>query len=91
MGPTFNLKNKKIKNKINIKKSSSRTEGQTEVSEILFYFYLLNLFFYSRVFDRRISSGQTRKVLYSTRATRGNQKHGISPRFQVKVWKILSF
>ena len=37
MGPTFNFK-KNYQNK-----SSSRTEGQTEVSEILFYFYLLNL------------------------------------------------
>ena len=28
--------------------------------------------------------GARRKVLYSTRATLGNQKHGISPSFQFK-------
>ena len=31
------------------------------------------------------------KVLYATRATRGYQKHGISPRIQVKIMEILIF
>ena len=51
---------------------SSWTEGQTEVSEILIFFSFKSSFFDSRVSDCRISSGQTRKVLYATRATRGN-------------------
>ena len=56
------------------------------MSEILnFFFSFKSSFFDSRVSDRRISSGQTRKVLYAKRAMRGNQKHGISPRIQVKI------
>ena len=35
--------------------------------------------------------GVRSKVLYSMRATLGNQKHGISPSFQLKISKILCF
>ena len=59
------------------------------------FIYLLIFLFNSlsdlRKSDSRISSGQTQKVLYATRAMRENQKHGISPRIQVKIRKNPSF
>ena len=54
-------------------------------------FFLLVYLSDLRKSDRRISSGQERKVLYATRATRGYQKHGNSPRIEVKIQKILNF
>ena len=43
-----------------------------------FNFFLLFIYFLDlRKLERRFSSGQERKVLYATRATRGYQKHGI--------------
>ena len=59
--------------------------------EFNFFLYFQSSFFDSQVSDSRISSSQTRNVLYATRATRVNQKHGISPRIQVKIWKNPSF
>ena len=55
--------------------------------------FILFLFFSSR-FSLRFTEigssefvGTRSKVLYSTRATLGNQKHGISPSFQLKFGK----
>ena len=50
----------------------------------IFIFLLLVSFSDLRKSNRRNSLGKERKVLYMTRATRGYQKHGISPRIQVK-------
>ena len=60
---------------------------QTSVLRYLFIylFFLFNYLSDLRKSDCRISSSQTRKVLYATRATCENQKHGISPRIQVKI------
>ena len=85
--------------KIKKKKIKSKWHGETDrrgrrVREDFFFFFFFLLFSYFsdlRKSDRRNSSGQERKVLYATRATRGYQKHGISPRIQVKNWKILIF
>ena len=56
-----------------------------ERERVLFYFFIFfSYLFYTRSFDRRNSSGQERKFIYSTRATREYQKHGISPRIQVR-------
>ena len=45
------------------------------------FFILFSSLFDIRSFDRRNSSGQERKVLYSMRATREYQKQGILLRF----------
>ena len=75
VGPTFNKK----------KKTSSKEEVADEADERFSLF--LFLFFFSR-FSLRFTEigpsefvGARSKVLYSMRATRGNQKHGISPSF----------
>ena len=51
-------------------------------------FYFIFIFFASlfdiRSFDRRNSSGQERKFIYSMRATHEYQKQGISSRIQVR-------
>ena len=55
------------------------------VREFLFCFFIFfSSLFDTRSCDRRNSSGQERKFIYSTRATREYQKHGISPRIQVR-------
>ena len=91
MGPTFNLKKKKETTNKKQLISLTRKEGWIEGVRVYFFFPLKSSFFDSRVSDRRISSGQTRKVLYATRATCGNQKQGISSRIQVKIRKNPSF
>ena len=52
-------------------------------------FYFILFIFFSSLFDIRSfvrcnSSVQERKFIYSTRATREYQKHGISSRIQVR-------
>ena len=54
-------------------------------------FYFIFIFFASCSFDRRNLSGQERKFIYSTRATREYQKHEISPRIQVRSSKNPKF
>ena len=61
------------------------------MSVVKFFFVFKYSLFDSRSSDRRISSSQTRKVLYATRATREYQKHEISPKIQVNIRKILVF
>ena len=61
------------------------------MSVVKIFFVFKYSLFDSRSSDRRISSGQTRKVLYATRATREYQKHEISPKIQVNIRKILVF
>ena len=76
MGPTFNLKKKQNKTKEMKIKSFTGRDGERETVRFFFIFSFKSSFFDSRVSDHRISSGQIRKV-YATRATHGNQKHGI--------------
>ena len=72
----------KIKQNKNKPKQVGREREKRSVRErFLFYFSSLASLFDLRKSDLRISSGQVRKVLYSTRATLGNQKQGISPSF----------
>ena len=60
-------------------------------SLFLFLFsYLASLFDIWKS-DSRNLSGQERKVLYSTRATREYQKQGILLRFKLNIQKILIF
>ena len=93
MGPTFNFNKKRDKNK-NKNKRWRQTDG-CRVREcegnIFLFFFLFSYFLDLWKSDRWISSSQARKVLYATRVTRGYQKHGISPRIQVKIQKILIF
>ena len=57
------------------------------------FLFILFFLFFSRFSLRFTEIGSSefvearRKVLYSTRATRGNQKHGISPSFYLKFGK----
>ena len=86
--PTFN-KIKKNKNK-NIQISYVVLDRETGR---MFYFFYIIFFFFSH-FSLRFTEigpsefvGGRSKVLYSTRATRGNQKHGISPSLYLKFGK----
>ena len=56
------------------------TEERGGERQILIFFLFLVSFSDLRKSDRMISSGKERKMLYATRATRGYQKHKISPR-----------
>ena len=89
MGPTFNF-NKKKKEQM-LLKSVHGHRGSNEGETFFKFFSFKSSLFDSRSSDHRISSGQTQKVLYKTRATRKNQKHGISPRIQVKIQKNPNF
>ena len=82
---------KKKQNKNKRKQIEQIDRGVERVPIFYFIFILLVYFSDSRKFDLRISSGKERKVLYATTATRGYQKHRISPRIQVKIRKILNF
>ena len=70
-----------LKNKIKTKTKTKQTKvGVIEREKDFFIF-----FFFSRFSIRYMEIGPSKfvgaitKVLYSTRATHGNQKHGISP------------
>ena len=83
---------KKIKAKqTNIVEFEQWTERKLENRKVFKNFSLFVSLFNSRVSNRQNSSGQTRKVLYATRATREYQKHEISPRIQVNISKIIVF
>ena len=82
----------KIKQNKNKPKQVGREREKRSVRErFLFFFSSLASLFDLQKSDRRISTGQVRKVLYSTRATPGNKKQGISSSFQLKIRKILCF
>ena len=81
------IKKKKKKDKENQKEGKRTLQRRI----VFFFFFFFPFFSDLRKSDRRNSSGQERKVLYATRATREYQKHGISPRIQVKIRKILIF
>ena len=72
----------KKKNKNSQRKlADGKSVGSTERATIFLFFFLLFISFSDlRKSDLRNSSGKERKVLYVTRATRGYQKHEISPR-----------
>ena len=87
-------KKKKSQNKNNKRKGEDGIEGmERERPKERFFIYFSLLVYFSDLwkFDRQISSGKTRKVLYTTKATRGYQKHGISQIIQVKIQKNLNF
>ena len=71
-----------------LEKKSQMERGTNRMTErrkkILNFFSLFISFSDLQKSDRRNSSGQEQEVLYLTRATRGYQKHGISPDFHVK-------
>ena len=73
--------------KIKIKRGIRQRRGR-EPSNFYFYFFLLSLL--SSIYGNRIVGARTKR-LYSTRATHENQKHRISPSFQLKIRKILCF
>ena len=83
MGPTQMIKKKKRKNK--------KEEREVRRKEN-FYFYFYFIFFsyfslrYTVIGPSEFVGGRS-KVLYSMRATRRNQKHGISPSFYLKFGK----
>ena len=62
---------------------AEQRDERERVLFFIFYFFYSSLFD-TRSFDRRNSSGQERKFIYSTKATREYQKHGILPRIQVR-------
>ena len=75
MGPTFKLKKKVNKtNKHNKNILNQFSQAVRRLVIFLKFFSFKSSLFDSQSSDRRISSGQTRKVLYVTRATRGNKK-----------------
>ena len=96
MGPTLKILKIEIKIKNNTKQKGNGIcprERNCVRERFLFYF----IFIFSR-FSLRYTEigpsefvGTRRKVLYSTRATRENKKHGISQSFQLKIRKILCF
>ena len=57
---------------------------------IFFIFFSHFSFRYTEIGPSEFVGARTKR-LYSTRATRGKKKHGISPSFQLKIWKILCF
>ena len=77
----------KLKKKKNNKKRRKRSRREENV------FIFIFIFFFSHFSLRFMEIGPSEfvkarsKVLYSTRATRGNQKHGISPSFYLKFGK----
>ena len=80
--PTLN----KIKNKIKTKQSKQKKNGVPEREKrerkILFIYFIFSRFSlrYTEIGPSEFVEARS-KVLYSMRATRGNQKHGISPSF----------
>ena len=84
----------KIKNK---KQTNIEADGWLsrqrawEVKEYFFLFYSLYFFLKFTEIGQSEFIGSRTKVLYATRATRGYQKHEISPRIQVKIREILIF
>ena len=86
MGPTLNKNNKNIKSK--------NIWFQTETGRECFIYFIFIFYRFSLRYTEIGSSefiGARRKVLYSTRATLGNQKHEILLSFQLKIRKILCF
>ena len=84
-------KEKKKKTKQKGRRSCMRETDEWQRVDFLKFLFFKSLFSDSRKFDRRNSLGKTRKVLYATRATRGYQNHGISPKILVKIQEIQVF
>ena len=86
MDPNKNNNNNNNNNKIRIQKEKKKLvsdrdgEGERNRENIYFLFFLFD----TRSFDRRNSSGQEQKFIYSTRAMCEYQKYGISLRIQVR-------
>ena len=87
VGPTL----KKII-KIKIKRGRRGGRASDRVFDLFFLFFIFSRFSlrYMEIGPSEFVGART-KMLYSMRATRGNQKHGISSSFQLKIQKILCF
>ena len=79
--------NNKIKIKIKNKRKEKEKDGRGTDSRLVLFFIFIIIFIFSR-FSLRFTEigpsefvGGRSKVLYSMRATRKNQKHGILPSF----------
>ena len=75
VGPTQIKKKRK-----RIRREEREADREGNVFIFIFFSSIASLFDI-RKSNRQNSSGQEIKRLYSTRATRKNQKHGISPSF----------
>ena len=80
-----------MKSKMKGRRDRRETEGASRENFYFLFILFFTFFSNSRKSDRRISSGKERKVLYATRATRGYNKHRISPRIQLKIRKNPNF
>ena len=80
MGPTQIKKKKK-------KRREEEVAGGRKFIFYLFFFFLSHFSLRYTVIGPSEFVGERSKVLYSTRATRRNQKHGISPSFYLKFEK----
>ena len=87
MGPT------QINNKKNQKQKKRKREGRERDRQQVSFIFFIIIFIFSRFSLRYTEIGPSEfvearsKVLYSTRATHGNQKHGISQSFYLKFEK----
>ena len=77
---------KKNKIKIKIKEADRDGEGSSRLFIYLFYFFSRFSFRYTEIGPLEFIEART-KGLYSTKDTHGNQKHRISPSFQLKFGK----
>ena len=85
MGPTLKIIIIKNKNILQMKK-----QQRTKICFYFIFYFILFLSHFSLRFTEIGPSefvGGRSKVLYSTRVTRRNQKHGISPSFYLKFGK----
>ena len=64
-----------------------QTDERREKKDFYFYFFLSRFSFRFTEIGPSDFVGTRTKVFYSTRATHGNQKHGISSSFQLKFGK----
>ena len=89
MGPI--LKKRKKKSKEGADREEGADKGQRRERKFFKFFFSLHFFLRFTEIGSLEFVGRRTKVLYETRATRGYQKHGISPRIQVKIREILIF
>ena len=86
VGPTLNKIKKQKKNKKKTKQSKQKKNGvpdrEKREREFLFIYFIFSRYSlrYTEIGPSEFVGARS-KVLYSMRATRGNQKHRISPSF----------
>ena len=87
-GSHFKKKKKKNKTKqTNIKRKADRESEKHKDKDFFFIFFFSHFSLRYTEIGPSEFVGARSKVLYSTRATLGNQKHGISSSFQLKFEK----